>query len=439
MSPLVYSVGQRVRHADFGEGTVRSIGANGALLKVFFDAIGSAEPVHSSSLTALSPPGRQPGSPAEPPKGPAHGPAPAPDLHRLTVECLRQGLPPPGKLTSWTVGHAKARKTIDAAIASAARGKGSVLFARAGYGQGKSHLGRLGRELAREQGLASFHVELDGKGLSLGTDSRVVASLFASARLPDSEQDQEHLVPGLATILKRAAHMATHGVPPALAYFAPFLKNPSRWAESEEVIEVLEEYLSGYRNRTDSAAYLLRLFGVRMTLEPLKLDWGRTEDRLRARAQQLERLVRLAMLAGAKGAFVVIDELDHDFQSDVHRKNAMLGELGRITTGNPIVLMLLARELEMTDATGATELELGDFAEEELELLVNKAIDAFAAAHPSPALTRGRNELFAALLRKFRKEYQGIGWGPRFFVRATVECCEATRSCRLDSLAQVDV
>lgn len=431
-----YSVDQPVRHPDFGDGTVRFIAEDGATLKVFFDAIGDVEVVHASALTVLSPPAQLVDFPPGLRAGHAAVPAQPRDLPRLTVECLRQGLPPPGKLTSWTVGHVAARKALEAAIGAAARGSGSVLFARAGYGQGKSHLGRLGRELAREQGLASFHVELDGAGLSLAAGSRVIAALLASARLPDTGHDQEHLVPGLATILKRAAPMAARGVPPELAQFEPFLAKPSRWAEAEEVIEVLEEYLSGYLNRNDAMAALFRLLRMRVALESLRMDWGRMEARRRAQARQLERIVRLAMLAGAKGGFVVIDELDHDFQFEVDRKNAMLGELGRMTAGSPIVLMLLARELEMT---GAVELQLGTFAEEELDLLVNKTIDAFAVAHPSPALTRGRKELFAALLRKFRKEYQDIGWGPRFFVRAAVECCEATRSRRLDSLAQVDV
>ena len=291
-------------------------------------------------------------------------------------------------------------------------------------------------ELAHEHELASFHVELDGHGLSLGLGSRLVASLFSSARLPDSNQDHEHLIPGLATILRRAAARAGAVLPKGLNLFAPFLRDPQRWSESDEVIEILEEYLSGYRNRGDTESALQSSLGERVSLESLKMDWGTSDERRQRQADQLGRIVQLATLAGAKGAFIVIDELDHDFQSDLEKKNAMLAELARVAVRGPIVLLLLARELNMT---GAEELVLGEFSEPELQQLVEKSIDAFAAAHPSPVLTRGRKELFAALVKKYQKEYQDSGWGPRFFVRATVECCEATRSRRLDSLAEVVV
>lgn len=434
MALIMYAVGQKVRHADFGEGVVRSVTANGALIKAFFDSIAGIVGVHASSLTSLTP------APAAPLIRPTSAPtvSTAPDRRRLTVECLRQGLPPPGKLLSWTVGHAKARKGIDTAIAAAAKGQGSVLYARAGYGQGKSHIGRLGRELAREHGLASFHAELDGKGLSLAAGTRLVASLFASALLPETSHDQDHLVPGLATILKRAALVASSGIPRDLVLFKPFLQNPQRWAESEEVIEVLEEYISGDRNRTNSEAALLQLLGAKVPLESFKMDWGISGERRRRQAEQLGRIVQLAMMAGAKGAFIVIDELDHDFQFqvEIEKKNHMLSELVRMAKRGPIVLLLLTRDLPVDEAE---ELVLSDFSVTELEQLVEKSIDAFAAAHPSPALTKGRKELFSALLRKYEGEYRESGWGPRFFVRAAVECCEATRSRRLDSLAQVVV
>ena len=130
------------------------------------------------------------------------------------------------------------------------------------------------------------------------------------------------------------------------------------------------------------------------------MDWGTSDDRRQRQADQLGRIVQLAVLAGAKGAFIVIDELDHDFQSDLEKKNAMLAELSRVAVRGPIVLLLLARELNMT---GAQELVLGEFSEPELQQLVEKSIDAFAAAHPSPVLTRGRKELFAALVKKYRR------------------------------------
>ena len=61
--------------------------------------------------------------------------------------------------------------------------------------------------------------------------------------------------------------------------------------------------------------------------------------------------------------------------------------------------------------TGAQELVLGEFSEPELQQLVEKSIDAFAAAHPSPVLTRGRKELFAALVKKYRRSIRTLAGG----------------------------
>ena len=46
----MFSVGQRVFHPRFGEGVVRSVGANGADLKVYFDSFGDLARVNTSSL-----------------------------------------------------------------------------------------------------------------------------------------------------------------------------------------------------------------------------------------------------------------------------------------------------------------------------------------------------------------------------------------------------
>ncbi len=439
MSAAAYFKGQRVRHRDLGPGTVRVVSPNG-VLKVFFDLISDVEVVEASSLvlpglreleTPLLVSTAQPVAPSRVGSEPS-----ATHAKRLTIECLRQGLPPPGKLTSWTVGHRKARDAIDTAIAQARRGNGSTMFLRAGYGQGKSHLGRLGGELAREQGFASFHVELDGSGVSLSQGSRLVAALFASARLPDADSDHEHLVPGLATILKRAAPAAKAGVPFELEAFAPFLQEPSRWVESDEIVEVLELYLSGYMRPTDASRVLADALGVKPKLKSLRMDYGLAEHRRRSQAEQLARIVSLVRLAGAKGAFIVIDELDHDYQADAYKQNAMLGELARVAASQPVVLLLLAREVPMQ---GLPAIDLGEFSESEFERLVDKTIDAFAEVYPAPALLRGRKELFALLQEEFGRSYKSREWGPRYFVRAAIEACEATRAHGLDSLSQVRV
>ena len=92
---------------------------------------------------------------------------------------------------------------------------------------------------------------------------------------------------------------------------------------------------------------------------------------------------------------VVIDELDHDFQFEVDRKNAMLGELGRMTAGSPIVLMLLARERGLH--TCAQEIwslvpgTVGQFLEAPANLMLFSGM-ALGFADPSQPINTLRTE-----------------------------------------------
>lgn len=359
------------------------------------------------------------------------------DYTRLTLECLRQGLPPPGKLAHWTVGNLTATTMINDSISRALGGTGEVLSACANYGHGKTHFGRIGRELAQRQGLISMHAELDGSSISLAQGTRLVATLCASARLPEEAQDKEHLVPGLSTILKRAALKAKRGIPEQLSEFLPFLENTDLWTESDEVIQLLEGYLSGYIDKVSTERKFNELIGTRIRLNTLRMDSGRMEVRCERQAKQLGRIVQLAMMAGAKGAFIVLDEIDHDYIDIlINRKNLLLVQLCELTRRLPIVLLLLAREPVIG---GATELPLDEITDEDFNILINKTIDSFSAVHPNPCFAKGRKALSNKLLKCYEAKFSASGWGPRFFVRAAVECCEYARHYNLDSLAKVNV
>lgn len=439
-------LGQRVTSAEFGPGIVRGITPRGTI-RVHFELTDTTEAVDAASLRY------EHAASVGPDRNKAVAPIPLRnvvitaergDERRLAVECLRQGLPPPGKLTSWTFGHQRARRAVDAAVQTAIRGTGAVLIVRAAYGQGKSHLGRLGRELAHEARFATMHVELDGAGLSLRDGTAVVAALFASARLPPAASgDSDHLIPGLATVLRRAALAGRGGLPSSLNLFEPFLENPSRWVESEPAVEVLERYLSGALNRTDSAGQLTKLIGEAIGLPSLGMGYGTVSARQRAQAEQLGRVADLAALAGAKGTFIVIDELDHDVPNDEQgRISDMLAELARIARRRKMVLLLLTLAQEGDDGLsvpGAQEIPLDPLRDDEVDSLVTKAVETYAAAFPFPGAHNGRADLIRRLREEFRREYGKSGWGPRYFVRASIEACEAARVQGATSLADVRV
>jgi hypothetical protein len=447
--PTVYTKGQRVSLPKFGAGTVREVLAGGAILRVWFDVIDGILPVNASEISpvgdSVSGPrnGIAPPRPVVPPSVPTE--PTAFDGRRLAVECLRQGLPPPRKLLSFTVGHKKARDRIDSAISRAAQGQGSVLVVKADYGQGKSHWGRLARELAIAQGLVTMNVELDGEGLSFSrttTGTRVISTLFGSAMMPQGDDSEYgHLVPGLGPVLRRAAAKLRGRVPPGLRSFGPFLSHADKLMESEEVVETLEDYLSGEKNRTDASTELGDLMGERVYLETLGMTYGDASARRAAQADQVARVVELGVAGGAKGGLIVLDEIDHDLKDPYDRTSVlnMLGQFARIARDGPIVVVMLTPTELGLSVKGAMEISLEPLDTSELNALVKKTIGTYAAAFPAPVLERGREELMDALLKLYEDEYRDAGWGPRFFVRSTIESCEAARQRKLESLAEVSV
>jgi len=326
---------------------------------------------------------------------------------------------------------------------AAIRRTGATLVVQAGYGLGKSHLGRLGRELALEHGLMTMDVELDGAGLSLWDGKGVIASLFGSLMIPSvlPGRDGERFPSGLGSLLTQAGRIPDVQLNNRLAMFAPFLRCADRWLESEAAVKVLEDYLSGERSR-DAARYRLReLLNEDIALQASRLAYGTVEERQGAQVDQLVRVVELGVAAGAKGALIVLDELDHDLADWRRRERIgmMLATFSARAKKAPIVLLLLARDDAALALPEAEDLKLDSFSRSEFRLVVDKVIDAYAGLYPAPALDRGRDALFEKLHRLYTREFAREGWGPRFFVRATVEACEAARHRVQLSLGDVEV
>jgi bacteriophage exclusion system BrxC/D-like protein len=437
----IFGRGARVRHPELGVGTVRAAGVAAPMLRVHFDLTGTDELVPVSTL--IEDGGGTPSVVERAAPSPLPASVAAVDeatrTRRVLLECLRQGLPPPGGLPEWTVGFRKARRSVEDALARAKHGAGTIVLARAAYGGGKTHLSRLGAELAAADGFVTMHVELDGFGLSLASGHRVLAALLGSLQLPGSLGSEDHLVPGLGKLLERAARLRGGIGNPALDTFAPFLTHASKWLDSEEAIEVLERYLAGDLNRADASTALVSLVGTYIPLPSLRMSYGTRRERKAAQAAQLTRVVALALAIGCRGAFVTIDELDHDLASRDVRVHESLRELGRITANCPVVIVLLGRESTDLEIEGAVDVRIEPLSEEDLARLVDRTVDAFAAVYPEPGLVEGRPELIRKLHCLYAKDYARGGWGPRFFVRAAVEACEVVRINRVASLADVPV
>lgn len=430
--------GDRVRHRVYGEGIVEGLVSGGGIVRVYFESIAQAKPMTVDEL--VREPTRLPGSSpilAVPPTiarvvgGPAGPSVPAPPVgsgrERLTLECLRQGLPPAGRLEAWTVGLDDVRTRLGAAIEDASqRRRGSILVVEGDYGHGKSHVGRWAREIALKRNLAVMEIDLDGLSLSLTNPGQLLARLLASLELPDGKGSAQP-TRGLGVLLQAAGARLGGVVPKDLSEFGFFLKRWEAWHADEDAVELLEQFLSGELSAAKAQReFRSRLADPGLIVPALRMNFGRQEERVHARASQMERLLRLAEQCGARGMLVVIDELDQD-------QGGRYWDAGRVRTGlgmfeqisGPLVTMLLA-------IPGISELKVGPLrnvrlpalGQQDLKLLVQRTVDLYRRVHPRWNPGDSFDRFFNNLWILYRSRFEKLGWGPRFFVRATVEACE---------------
>lgn len=424
------TIGDTVWHPIYGRGTLRGYAPPHGVL-VYFPAIDSVRRVPRIALVG----GAATAAEVQPAPAPSQA-APMGPAALRRIECLRQGIPHTADAGGWSVGNANVRARVDAAIARAEAGHGSVLEVQGAYGSGKSQLARETLAVAHARGLQTFEVELDGRATTLGNRHGLLAALLASAQLPPEPGGALPPV-GVGTLLERGRVEAWGALPGSLESWRSLLRYGHLFAHDEDAMLLAENYLAGLLPmRATEKELNAKLETWDLHLPNLRLKGLLAQSRANV-AEHLGRILDLGVLAGAKGSVVVFDELDHDFADYRGRESklAMLGELARVVRARPCVMLLLTREPVLDDAE---HLDLEPLADAELRAITDRALDAFAEVYPMAALGVGRDALFQRLLHRYRVDLALSGWGPRFFVRAAIEACEAVRFQGLDSLALVD-
>lgn len=421
--------GQQVRHSKLGGGIVREV--QGDRARVNFRSIGAERWVPLAEVQQVGDVVKTP-EVGVVPKGPSIGTI----LPRLRVECLRQGLPPPGELLSFTVGFDSPRQQVDQALAEAGRrGCGTTYLVQAEYGRGKSHFARICQELAREHHFLTMNAELDGQATTLREGPGLLYRLFSSLMLPPPAGEvMIPAPPGLAALLSRYAERPASRPQEGLEEFWPFLQYGQLWLGDEDATDIIERYLAGERSKADAQKQLRELLEEPITLEPLRLNYkgDGLDSLLAAQVEQISRVVRLGQKVGCRGGLLILDELDHEFGGETQRKQrersrAFLDVLAEYSENEPLVVILFATpEIEELEDLG-TELDLPLLDGADLKNVTRRAVEAYQRAfpaHPTPS----PDDVFAKLHKCYRSRYQDSGWGARFFVRGAIEACEVHAS-----------
>ncbi len=341
----------RVRHREYGEGTVIAWHRGGRSALVDFDERALPLEVLSRDLDAL---GRLPAGGAQPKKGepPAAAPRasapiesepqPAPDLSPLTgtrervpaamvVEAMRLGVVPEADLSAYTVGREVELSVADELLEAAERGIGGTRAFLGDYGTGKTHLLELIQQRALANGFLSSLVMLDAKETTPSHPRRVYRAIIRNLRYPGRTHDE---APGLAPLLDEAVASAAArrrfavGQVPAGSWGAAALKRQGlhlyltpaleRWShlaeldhghhEAEAGQDLVEAWISGHPTLSNSEVdqELRRLGGTGAKLYSLQdyRPWARIYGYL------LTGLSVLARELGYKGLVVLLDEAE---------------------------------------------------------------------------------------------------------------------------------
>ena len=107
---------------------------------------------------------------------------------RDLVERLTLGTPPSGHLRNFTVGRASQLKQLVSSLDSTATTP-EALLVQANYGAGKTHLLRLLRETALENGFAVSYVVVDAQGgIRFNRMDQVVSAVFRGIEIPGNSK-----------------------------------------------------------------------------------------------------------------------------------------------------------------------------------------------------------------------------------------------------------
>jgi hypothetical protein len=107
------------------------------------------------------------------------------DEAELAIESLRKGIPPTGHLRHFTVGRKAQLKQLASTIQDREDHEPAALLVQANYGAGKTHLLRLIREVALDEGFAVALVTVDSRsGVRFNRMDQVCSAVMREIEVP---------------------------------------------------------------------------------------------------------------------------------------------------------------------------------------------------------------------------------------------------------------
>ena len=417
-------VGDRIRHAGLGVGTILAVQAKGARLDANVDfgymtawvsasELGLDARPSSADEAPESPTSRSSRSRAQVHPGLASGdvvePQSGSSLSESVVDARRgvlalklgQVLEP--HVFELSVGTDTARADLEAVVEGAVQGRPRAVLIEGAWGSGKTHLLTMLRRIATDANMATASVILDGDGVRLSDPTRLIEAFLGSLRYPGEA------APGGIGDRLRALRRSRSGWNP-LSRGAGRIADaidavPERAFDEPEIVTILEDYFMLSLSASQARGALAR-HGYRGVALPAMAARAVTErpDRFR---EHCEGWTEFVIRTGATALALIVDELDVEYASTKGRSAASVAARearGRLWSA---LGECLGKRLPLVVAFGGVP--AGDVPEEDdpvsdLARSVGESILTIRAPNP----TRGQlRQLVQRVMALYERGYAG--------------------------------
>ncbi len=310
-------VGDRIRHAGLGAGTILAVQAKGARLDASVD-FGYMTAWVSASELGLE---EKPSSVDETPESPTLRSEDVAETQsgsslsesvvaaRRGVLALKLGQVLEPHVFELSVGTDTARAKLEAVVDGAVQGRPRAVLIEGAWGSGKTHLLTMLRRIATDANMATASVILDGDGVRLSDPARLMEAFLGSLRYPGEA------APGGIGDRLRTLRQSRSGWSPLSrggARIADAIHAvPERAFDEPEIVTILEDYFMLSLSASQARIALAR-HGYRGVALPAMTARAVTErpDRFR---EHLEGWAEFVIQTGAKALALIVDELDVEY------------------------------------------------------------------------------------------------------------------------------
>jgi hypothetical protein len=206
------------------------------------------------------------------------------------IESLRNGIPPTGLVSHFTVGRKEEVAELEALLDPATRGVGPGHLIKANYGSGKTHLLRVIEEKALQRNYVVANVTVDANnGVRFNRMDQVLGRIYQSL------ESQDASLKGIDVIFNDLAQIST----------------------PQKVRQIRPDMVQGFARQWVGSYPWMSKDYIRNRLHNLSsLDRGYwSKNKYEASWMAIENLNHLAVLAGHSGVVLLFDEFEDIFQN----------------------------------------------------------------------------------------------------------------------------